>query len=156
MDNVAEKENTDPNDIREEEPIEQPVKKTKVTATKVKVLTQRQIDALARGREKLRQINEEKQSQGSDTLHIISRIEKIESENAKMRDTVLKTKLQQLEEEQEVLKEMEESDERSRSPSPPPVKLPRVPVVPNTNLRNLVPKPAPITKQSNKIGFTFL
>lgn len=136
----------------EEEEIQQPVKKSKVTATKVRILTDKQKAALELGRQKLAKINETKKSKVQDTVHIINRIEKIETENATLRETVLKTKLQQLEEEQEVLKqigELADPEQAATKPTAPP-EVPVVPVPPSIQK----PHSSPVNKGRGRTSNT--
>jgi hypothetical protein len=83
--------------------------------------TERQLEALKRGREKRAKINHERQAEDGKFVQLQRELQSAKEENLKIREEIIQGKLALLKEENQTLEKVVKSKPPPRDPSPPPV-----------------------------------
>lgn len=89
--------------------------------TEKKRPTERQLEALKRGREKRAKLNQEKQAEDGKLVQLQRELQTAKEENLKIREEIIQGKLALLKEENQSLEKVTKAKPAARSTTPPPV-----------------------------------
>lgn len=106
--------------MEEEKKVEAAVEQPVVRAEK-KRPTERQLEALKRGREKRAKLNQEKQAEDSKLVQLQRELQTAKDENLKIREEIIQGRLALLKEENQSLEKIVKPKPAAKDPTPPPV-----------------------------------